>query len=211
MGIGQVPGPTNDLGSPLVIDDGTTPRTESPLPGPIGLDARGGGGARPTQATMAEQIVTYPRRHRGQRVGDGECFTLADRALRTSGAKSAADYGAVAPDVDYIWGTSVQLSDLQPGDVIQFRNYRYEREVETRHPNGSVETNTDFQERPHHTAIVEQVGANGEVTVLEQNSPVGSAVARTQLFLSNRQQSSSGGKTSITVSGTVWFYRPQLR
>jgi hypothetical protein len=210
MGNGQVPGPTNDLGPPLVIDDGTTSRTESPPPGPIGLDAKRGG-AKPTHATMAEQIVNYPRRHRGQRVGDGECFTLVHRALDGAGAKSAADYGAVAPDVDYVWGTSVQLGDLRPGDVIQFRNYRYDREVETQHPDGSVETNTEFQERPHHTAIVENVGANGEVTVLEQNSPVGSAVGRTQLFFSNHQQSTSTGKTSITVRGTVWFYRAQPR
>lgn len=207
MGNGLLPGPKNDLGPPLVIDDGTTPRTESPSPGPIGLDAKGGNNA----PTMAERIVSYPRRHRGQRVGDGECFTLADRALTSAGARTAADYGPVTPDVDYIWGTSVQLGALQAGDVIQFRNYRYDREVETRHPDGSVTTDTDFQERPHHTAIVEQVGAGGEITVLEQNSPVGSAVTRTRLFFSGGQQSSGGTTTKISVSGTVWFYRPQSR
>ena len=210
MGNGLVPGPTNDLGPPLVIDDGTTPRTESPAPGPIGLDAKGGS-PKQAQASMAEQIVSFPRRHRGQRVGDGECFTLADRALRGAGARSAADYGSVAPDVDYTWGTSVAIGDARPGDIIQFRNYRYEREVETRHSDGSTTTDTDFQERPHHTAVVEQVGANGEITVLEQNSPVGSAVTRTQLFFSNQQQSGGDQSTRITVSGTFWVYRPQPR
>ncbi len=207
---GQVPGPTNDLGPPLVIDDGTTSRTESPRPGPIGLDAKGGN-AKQTQTSMSEQIASYARRHRGQRVGDGECFTLTDRALRAAGARSAADYGSVAPDVDYIWGTSVDLGALQPGDVIQFRDYRYDREVETRRADGSVTTETDFQERPHHTAIVEQVGASGEISVLEQNSPVGSGVTRTQLFFSNGQQRGGGRTTTISVGGTFWFYRPQPR
>jgi hypothetical protein len=206
MGNGQIPGPTNDLGPPLVIDDGTAPRTELPSPGPIGLDDRGAG-----NTSMAERIVNYPRRHRGQRVGDGECFTLADRALRGAGARSAADYGQVAPDVDYVWGTSVQLGAVQPGDVIQFRNYRYDREVETQHPDGSVTTETEFQERPHHTAIVESIGGGGEITVLEQNSPVGSAVTRSRLFFSNSQRDTGGRRTSVTVSGTVWFYRPQAR
>jgi hypothetical protein len=160
---------------------------------------------------MSERIVSYPRRHRGQRVGDGECFTLADRALRTAGARSAADYGQVTPDVDYVWGTSVQLGTVQPGDVIQFRNYRYDREVETRRPDGSITTETEFQERPHHTAIVEQVGAGGEITVLEQNSPVGTGVTRSRLFFSGSRQTGGGRTTTISVSGTVWFYRPQPR
>jgi hypothetical protein len=209
MGNGQVPGPTNDLGPPLVIDDGTTPRAELPPPGPVGLDARSGGSN--AHASLSERIVSFPRRHRGQRVGDGECFTLADRALRGAGAKSAADYGQVAPDVDYVWGTSMELGALQPGDIIQFRNYRYDREVETRGSDGSVTTETDFQERPHHTAIVETVGAGGEITVLEQNSPVGSAVTRTTLFFSGGQHTAGGRTTTISVSGTFWFYRPQLR
>lgn len=208
MGNGQLPGPTNDLGPPLVIDDGTAPRTELPPPGPIGLDARGG---TATNTSMSERIVSYPRRYRGQRVGDGECFTLADRALRGAGARSAADYGQVAPDVDYVWGTSVQLGAVQAGDVIQFRNYRYDREVETHHSNGSVTTETEFQERPHHTAIIESVGSGGEITVLEQNSPVGSAVTRSRLFFSSSEQDAGGRRTTVTVSGTFWFYRPQPR
>jgi hypothetical protein len=210
MGNGRLPGPTNSIDNEIVIDDGTTPRTQSPLPGPIGFEAKGGN-AKQSQPSMAEQIVSFPRRHRGQRVGDGECFTLADRALRGAGAKSAADYGSVAPDVDYVWGTSVALGSVRPGDVIQFRDYRYDREVETRNSDGSSSTDTDFQERPHHTAVVETVGANGEITVLEQNSPEGSAVTRNHLFFSNQQQSSGNTTTTITVSGTFWIYRAQPR
>lgn len=197
-------------GLPRVTDEGTNPRIDHSPPGPIGLDARRGDTTR-TTATLAEQILAYARRNRGQRVGNGECFTFADTALRTSGAKSAADYGDVSPSADYVWGLGVTLASLEPGDVVQFRDYRYDREVEISHPDGSVETQEDFEERPHHTAVVESVGANGAVTILEQNSPVGSAVRRTTLFFSNRDDSSGGRKTKIRVSGTIWFYRPQPR
>jgi len=197
-------------GLPRVSDDGTTARIDHSPPGPVGLDARGGGTTR-TPANIAEQVLAFTRRNRGQRVGNGECFTLADTALRSAGAKSAADYGDVDPSADYVWGLGVTLGSLQPGDVIQFRDYRYDREVEIEHPDGSVETNEDFQERPHHTAIVESVGVNGAVTLLEQNSPTGSAVRRSTLFFADRDDNTGGRKTKIRVSGTVRFYRPQPR
>jgi len=209
MGNGLPPAPAN-LGHPITIDHGTSARTASPEPGPVGLDSKSGT-PKQTQVSMADQIVGYPRQRRGQQVGDGECFTLADRALRNAGARSARDFGDVSPNVDYVWGASVNLSALRPGDVIQFRNYRFDREVETHGSDGSTTTNTDFQERPHHTAIVESVDGNGAVTVLEQNSPEGSPVARNQLFFSNSTRSSGAQSTTITVQGTFWFYRPQAR
>lgn len=160
---------------------------------------------------MAEQILSLPRRRRGERVGDGECFTLADRALRGAGARSAGDYGSVTPDADYVWGTSIAASQLRPGDIIQFRDYRYDREVVTETSDGATDTVQDFQEREHHTAIVESVGANGAVTVLEQNSPDGAPVTRNQLFLSGGTTTSGRTRTTITVRGQVWCYRPQAR
>jgi len=210
MGNGLPPTPANDLGDPIRIDPGTSARIESPTPGPVGLDAKGGT-PKQTQASMADQIVGFPRRHRGERVGDGECFTLADRALRNAGARSARNYGDVSPNVDYVWGTPVNLSDLRAGDVIQFRDYRFDREVVTHNADGSTTTINDFQERPHHTAIVESVGSNGAVTVLEQNSPDGSPVVRNQLFFSNGTREGGGQSTTIAVQGTFWFYRPQAR
>jgi hypothetical protein len=210
MGNGLTPTPANDLGDPIRIDPGTSARTESPTPGPIGLDSKGGT-PKQTQASLADQIVSFARRNKGDRVGDGECFTLADRALRGAGARSARDFGDVSPNVDYVWGNSVNLSDLRPGDVIQFRDYRFDREVVTHNSDGSTTTTNDFQERPHHTAIVESVGSNGAVTVLEQNSPDGSPVVRNQLFFSNGTRESGGQSTKITVQGTFWFYRPQAR
>jgi hypothetical protein len=201
--------PRSDLDEDSSLDDGTLSRTESPPPGPIGLDAKGGS-AKGGGAGMADQIVAYPRQRRSERVGDGECFTLVDRSLRGADAKSARDYGSVTPDADYVWGTSVNLSELRPGDVIQFRDYSYERTDVTEDDSGTT-TREHAEERPHHTAIVQSVDGNGAVTVWEQNSPVGSAVRRVQLFFSNATTSSGNRTTTIRVRGTFWFYRPEAR
>ncbi len=208
MGNGTVPGSANELRDPIIIDTGTLARTDSPPPGPIGLDARTGSANQPS---MGAQIVSFPRRHMAHRVGDGECFALADQALRHAGAQSADHYGAVTPDADYVWGTEVSLSEVRPGDVVQFRDYRYNREVDTQKGDGSETFVTDSQERPHHTAIVERVEANGAVTVLEQNAPSGSPVVRTRLFFVGGTSTSGHKTTTITVQGTFRFYRAQSR
>jgi hypothetical protein len=206
MGNGLSPGPTNDLGDPIRIDPGTSARHESPPPGPIGLDAKGGT-PKQTQASMADQIVAYPRSHYGERVGDGECFALADRALRGAGAKSAADFGRITDDGDYVWGTSIALADVRPGDVVQFRDYQYS--WRTDHPDGSGRDEAGG--RPHHTAIVERVEGNGALTVLEQNAPRGSSVHRKKLYFSSGTFTNGDETLTVTVSGTLWFYRPQAR
>ena len=208
MGNGRSPG-SIDLDGELEIDDGTSARTETPPPGPIGLDAPSGGGT--PSAGIGDRILGFARRTRGTRVLIGVCFTLADRALSTAGARSAGDYGSVSPNADYVWGSSVSLSDLQPGDLIQMRDYRFDREVVVNNPDGSGSTDSDFQERPHHTAIVESVDSGGAVTVLEQNAPRGSAVRRSQLFFASSTTTSGHRITTIRVQGTFWFYRPQSR
>ena len=201
MSRGSIPGPTDDLGPEIVIDDGTLARTDSPLPGPVGLQAKGGSGK--AGAPLGEQVVTFARGKLGQSVGSGECFDLADQALRSAAAKSAADFGSVAKDADYVWGNPVSLGDVRPGDIIQFRDYRYDRTIET-----DTRTDTDFQQRPHHTSIVERVDGGGALTVLEQNAPEGRPGRRSQLFFADVSTTSGGKKTTITVQGAFRFYRP---
>ena len=198
-----LPPPIDDLGPAVVIDDGTLALAGTPLPGPVGLQAQGGSAA---SAGLAGKIIAFARGKIGQRFASGECFDLVDQALRSAGAKSAADFGTVTKGADYVWGTAVTFADVQPGDVIQFRNYRYDRTIDT-----DTSTDTDFQERPHHTAIVETVDGNGALTVLEQNVPDGSPGQRMQLFFSSATTKSGGKTTKIVVKGTVRFYRPQPR
>ena len=209
MGNGSRPGPSDPLGNPIAVDDGTLSRIGAPSPTPIGLDAKGGA-AKGGGASIAEQVVGFARRRSGDRVGDGECFALADRALRGAGAKSAADFGSVTPDANYVWGRSVSLSDLRPGDIVQFRDYRYDRDVVTQRGR-STSTEEEFQERPHHTAIVDSVAPGGVVTVIEQNAPPGSAVTRSRLFFTGGTTTSGDTTTTITVQGTLRFYRAEAR
>ena len=205
MGDGRAPAGV-DLDTAPPIDDGTLPRIDSPTPGPVGLDARSGS----PSPSIADQIVGYARRQRGSHVGDGQCFALVDRALRGAHAKSAADYGTITPDADYEWGTSVSLTDLRPGDVIQFRDYTFKRVVVT--DTGSSTVTEELEGgRPHHSAVVESVDGNGAVTVLEQNAPEGSAVTRTTLYFTAGTTTSGNRTTTITVNGTFRFFRPEAR
>lgn len=209
MGNGHSPGSANELNDPIVVDDGTLARAGSPSPGPIGLDAKGG--TKQSQPSMADRIVAFARQRRGERVGNGQCFALADQALRNAGAKGAAEYGEITPDADYVWGNAVSASDLRPGDVIQLRDYRYDRTVSTENPDGSGSATDDFKEHDHHTAVVERVDGNGAVTVLQQNAPDGAPVSRSQLFFSNGTTTNGNRTTTVRVQGTWWFYRPQPR
>jgi hypothetical protein len=208
MGDGLTP-PAGGSLNPTGLDEGRLDWTPSLPPGVIGLDVTGGGPAQ-TQGSMADRIVSFARQQRGRSVGDGQCFALADRALSSAGAKSAADYGRITRDADYVWGSEVALSDLRPGDVIQFRNYRLELEIVTEAPDATT-TRTEEHTRPHHTAVVEEVGANGLVTVLEQNSPEGSPTSRARLYFTSGSFTSGRTTTTVRVRGTLWYYRPQAR
>lgn len=209
MGNGLLPGPVDGPGSPHV-DEGTLPRIGTPPPGSIGLDGKSGSKSAPQQS-LSDRVLAYARHRIGQVHGDGECFTLVDDALRNAGAKSAADFGKVGPDIDYVWGPAVTRATLQPGDVIQMRDYHAEIATHTDNPDGSSESDEKSEDRPHHTAIVESVGTGGTVTVLEQNVPDGGPVTRSVLHLTSSASSSGGTTTTVTVTGQFWFYRPQAR
>lgn len=73
--------------------------------------------------SINQDVHTYATGQLGTQIGNGECFTLADRALQQAGAKSASDYGAITANADYRWGNAVSLRVLLPGDIIQFRDY----------------------------------------------------------------------------------------
>jgi hypothetical protein len=204
--MGKGAGSTMDVNGTVDIDDGTLARTDTPAPGTIGLDAHSGGSSH-ASPSVSVQVLGYARRHNGQRVGNGECATFANGALQAAHAKSNSDYGSVTDTADYIWGTATTLANLQPGDIIQFRDYSFREDV----TDSGGATRWHTEDRPHHTAIVQSVDGDGAVTVLEQNSPKGSPVRRKQLFFTSRTTTSGGTTTAIMVSGTFWFYHPEAR
>jgi hypothetical protein len=157
---------------------------------------------------MSDTVRDWARNQLGSRVGSGECFDLADRALRAGNFKSAADFGTITADADYVWGTQeTNSANWRAGYIIQFRNYV--QRVDRDNPDGSGSWTTE--ERPHHTAIIDSINADGSVVVLEQNAPVSSAVHRTTLFLASKTFTEGQTTVTVSVTGTTWVYRPVPR
>jgi len=126
--------------------------------------------------SIGDKVVQFCKDNRGKKVGDGECVALAVEALKAAGAKTNADFEDSPKQGDYVWGdlvyarevkgrkTSEQKVDgkkVQPGDVIQLRDARFE---------GKLGKGKYLLEASHHTAVVVGLRENGKVLVLlEQN------------------------------------------
>ena len=119
-------------------------------------------------ATLGEDIVSYARSKMGQKVGNGECTSLAEEALHHCDARR--------PDpVQGIWGDEVKhLRELQPGDILQFENAVFVKQ----HLRADGALLTVTMKYPHHTAIVARVRKRGPkpvLVILHQNAgPEGS-------------------------------------
>jgi hypothetical protein len=126
----------------------------------------------PQQRTSAvnQAVVNYARSVVGQRIGNGQCTELAIAALRAAGAQ---------PNRGYIWGTRLNsYRDLQPGDIIQMQNARFQY---------------SWSYGPH-TAIVTDISGS-TIHVLEQNVD-GSPVQAGQFDM------------NTMTGGTLTCYRP---
>lgn len=178
-----------------------------------------------------QSVLLWARGKLGQQVGRGQCWDLAHRALRHAGAHTSTTRGK---DDNYVWGDPVALKDVIPGDILQLRDHvmltKIERTVLFEGGGSFRETEEIPARRPHHTAIVEAVGAAGAFTILEQHvKPGGDKVQRHTLAT----QKSSGPavtvfrrvkddtgklrmakvieKVTIAVTGDVWAYRPKAK
>lgn len=160
-----------------------------------------------------EDIIDYIRQQENAQVGEGECWDLAEEALKDAGAKTSNDYGKVTATADYKWGTPVNISQVMAGDIIQFKNFSYK--LKKIKDDGSWRENT-FN-TPHHTAIVYSVIDRGKgiMEVFEQNVENVRFVTKGKYYFKNVkfETTEDGGKikNEITVSGQVKFYRPQAK
>jgi hypothetical protein len=174
-----------------------------------------------------QKVLRWARSKLRQRVGLGECWDLADGALRHAGARSSTTTGR---DDDYVWGVPIALGAVIPGDILQFRDHviTITTTIRTSFSDGE-ETSESFrtEERPHHTAVVEANNGAKGLVILEQNRRPGLPVERSTLFVTSavsevktehRTVKGPDGKprlatvvktTSHRVTGWVKAYRPQ--
>ena len=142
-------------------------------------------------------------------VGDGECFALVDEALKAVGAKSAEDFGTVTFTADYVWGIEVPLSDVKPGDILQFRDHVVTVRTEVKEQRWEERR----YKRGHHTSVVVAVNGDGSVVVVEQKvKPNPKQVTKNTIARLAAGEETRAPDTSttitITVEGTVRAYRP---
>ena len=183
--------------------------------------------------TLNQKVVVWTSGQVGKSIGAGECWDLADRALKQAGAGSSADFGPTGDDADYVWGTEVpDLKDAQPGDILQYRDYlmttKTTIEVTFEDDYGYESWSEATDGRPHHTAIVATTPGNGALTVLEQNhrgnhenvrstalrfTDAPAKVTRARQLTKRKDNGKMQMATVITtvevsVSGTLKAYRP---
>ena len=95
----------------------------------------------PSAARLREKVVKFCKEHKGEMVGDGECGTLAQAALREAGAKPVNEFAENPGPGDYAWGELVFVLEVKdgkrkrepadakakPGDVIQYRDAAFRK------------------------------------------------------------------------------------
>lgn len=189
------------------------------------------------QLTTNQRVLTWVRGNVGTMVGKGECWDLAELALKQAGALTSNDFGKVTKDADYVWGDKVEkLEDVLPGDILQFRNHvttTITREkVVFRDGSWAEKTSTKAAKRPHHTAIVNSMpDTEGVVQTFDQHvMPLGRVVQNLKLHIRNlgpitsitkekrenpatKMAEEATVETTVTVriEGTIWAYRPRSK
>ncbi|RMG18704.1 MAG: hypothetical protein D6730_22525 [Bacteroidetes bacterium] len=158
-------------------------------------------------ATLNEKILAFARNKKGRKVGRGECWDLAETALKKAGGKTSHDYGKVTQSADYKWGKEITLGEARAGDIVQYKNFAWR--IDITHKDGS--TSWREMKYPHHTAILESKKGHGMWKVLEQNIN-GRLVKEHKVYLKNQHYTDEDGdQIKITVKGKRWIYRPQPR
>jgi len=130
---------------------------------------------------LNKEIIKYVKSVKGKKVDRGECWDLANQALKLVDA----DW-----DKAYIYGTSInpKTDEIFPGDLIQFEN------VKTQH---TKENATYTEIMTHHTAIVYKVIGKDVFEIAHQNTQFsGKKVGISELNLNH------------IVKGDIFFYRP---
>jgi hypothetical protein len=135
-----------------------------------GVPVAGASKADAAAAELGEKVVKFCKENLGQTVGDGECGTLAAKALEAAGATPFHKFKENPAPGDFVWGELVFVIEFQggkrkrdpvdakaqPGDIVQYRDAVF------RTGSGGI-----FLAQ-HHTAVVGEVKGN-DLIVYQQN------------------------------------------
>jgi hypothetical protein len=193
------------------LNRGTLVPTQPRQSGPVGTVQTV---SAPPPPALGQRVLQFAKDNLDQQVGDGQCFALADQALHSVGAASAADFGPVHAHTDYKWSSQrVNTSDAQPGDIIQFRNFSFKKRNDN--ADGSFSETEGSRGNPNHTAVVVSNDGAGNLIILEQNVNVGGSAGQAdktvrQNEIPTASMSFKSGTSTITVkvTGTMVVYRP---
>lgn len=138
----------------------------------------------------------------------GECWDLAYQGLKKAGAMTPHDLDLGI----YVWSSKiVSLEKAIPGDIIQYKEYKYEsKRVNTSgKKEGYTYTETVEIGLPNHTAILKAKKENGQVEVYEQNMGNKKTVHTNTYYLVAGEYESLNKKITVTVLGGKYtIYRP---
>jgi hypothetical protein len=135
-----------------------------------GVPVAGASKADAAAADLGEKVVKFCKENLGQTVGDGECGTLAAKALEAAGATPFHKFKEDPAPGDFVWGELVYVVEFQggkrkrdpadakaqPGDIVQYRDAVF------RTGSGGIFV------AQHHTAVVGEVKGN-DLIVYQQN------------------------------------------
>lgn len=95
------------------------------------------------------KLVAFCKSNLAKKVGNGECWTLADEAFKSCGLVRPGGQNRV-------WGRLLDLKKekIEAGDIVEFRSAKFSDGNHT---------------GPFHTAVVVKGGRGGNATIAEQN------------------------------------------
>jgi hypothetical protein len=164
-----------------------------------GVPVAGASKADAAAAELGEKVVKFCKENLGQTVGDGECGSLAAKALEAAGATPFHKFKEDPAPGDFVWGELVFVVEFQggkrkrdpadakaqPGDVVQYRDALF------RTGSGGIFV------AQHHTAVIGEVKGS-DLIVYQQN--VGKReVAKTTL------------RPNDLAGGWIRVYRPTTK
>jgi len=126
---------------------------------------------RETRAILgAQELVSFVKKSKGLRIGNGECWTLADEAFKKAGIKRPGK--AIR-----VWGRLLdwQKESVLPGDILELRSAKF---------SGGMSSG------PEHTAVVIEAGRRkGVMVVYHQNwGAAGKTVSQATFNLENLEE-----------------------